>query len=265
MPTLRSNPRWRALISLLFFAAPTSAAAPPDPLALMKQSDARHRLAEERVVTRMILKETDGSERTRTLEIATTQGKTEDRSRLRFVTPADVKGTTFLSITTEAGDSEQWLYLPAFKKTRRIGAADLAERFAGSELAFEDLRRHRIEDYAYKLLGAEVVGGADCWVIEGTPTAARVVQESSYGKTVAYLRKDVLAPVQIRFFDRAGKPLKVLQAEGLKQVQGEAWRADKLTIVDVQRKHSTTLVIDERQVSGGISEDTFSRTSLDRE
>lgn len=251
----------------VFLAVFPARAAPPvpEPLALMQKADARHRLPEERARTRMILKAADGSERVRTLDIATTQGEAEDKARLRFVTPADVKGTTFLAVSNVSGDTEQWLYLPAFKKTRRIGSADLSERFVGSDLLFDDLRRHRIEDYGYKLLGSEVVGGADCWVIEGTPVAARVVAESPYGKSVFFLRKDILLAVRVRFFDRALKPMKELQADGLKQVRGDAWRADRVTIVDVQRKHSTTLVVDERQVAGGIPEDTFSRNSLDRE
>lgn len=254
-----------ATVSLLIAtASPIAHAADPDPLALMQKSDKQHRIPSERNVASMVLQEKGGEQQTRTLETFALQDDTNgDRMKIRFLTPADIKDTTLLSTEDpKSKNTEQWLYLPAFRKTRRVGQAELGDRFVGSDIYFEDLQRRHVEEYAYKILRSEKLGEFDCWVIESTPSAPKVVKESPYGKSHLWMRKDNLLVIRVRHFDRKMKPLKEIELEDVRKVRGDAWRPDKTTIVDVKRKHRTVLVVTERQVDVAFPADTFSQHRL---
>ncbi len=250
-------------LSLVLVAGPASAAE-PDALSLMRESDQRHRIKEELISSSMVLQDSDGSERRRQLEFAFVQDdKAGDKTRVRFLGPAEIKGTALLSLEDGRGKStEQWLYLPSFRKTRRIGASELGDRFVDSDIFYEDLKRRRVDDYQYKLLRTEKLADQDCFVIEAVPKDPTVAKETPYGRSQFWLRKDNLFIVKARFFDRDLKPLKETEATNLKQVTGQAWRAEQLTLVDVRRKHRTVLLVQSRKVNGGIGADAFSMHTL---
>lgn len=239
-------------------------AADPSALELMQQSDAHHRVAGERTKITITLQAKGQPERVRTLVMATAQEAAGDKQWLRFDTPGDVKGTQLLTLESPDGSVEQWLYLPAFKKTRRVGAAELGDRFANTDFSYEDLKRRRVDDYSYVATGSQNIDGADCWVIDATPASERAKKESSYSKSTIFLRKDNLYPVKMRHFDRAGKPFKELKAESLVKAQGDAWRADKLTMVDVQANHRTVVTVNARELLALPASTFDSHTLADR-
>jgi hypothetical protein len=254
----------RLWIVAVVVAAVPSWAGGPDALQLMREADQRHRLAHERVQMAMTLEEKGGSKRVRTLEVATSQELSKpfgDKQWIRFDTPGDVKDTQLLTIESAAGVNDQWLYLPAFSKTRRLGAADLGERFAGTDMFFEDLKRRLVDDYAYKMLGPATLDGADCWHIESVPQSAKTKAESPYARTELWLRKDNLVIIRIDYFDKQLKPLKRLTATSLVKVSGTAWRADQQLMVDVQRNHKTTVLVTSRD-KAAIPADTFNSAAL---
>jgi outer membrane lipoprotein-sorting protein len=247
----------------LFLSGLASAA---DPLSLMQESDRRHRLPSEWTRVTMTLREANGAPTSRVLEMFVAQDSKEgDRSRIRFLAPAEEKGTAVLTVESKSGDDEQWLYLPAFRKTRRLGASELGDRFVDSDVFYEDLRRRRVDENSYTLQGEEKVAGQDCYLIESVPKAAKAIKESPYGKSQIWLTKSSLFVTRIRFFDRSLRPLKEYEATGLKQVQGDAWRADVQTLTDIKRKHRTVLTVTERKVDTAVTADTFSVHSLGNE
>lgn len=253
---------------LLSFAIAVSsvAIAAEDPLELMRKSDKAHRVPYERAKARMVLQEKDGPPRERIVETwNAADDKNGDKSRVRFHSPADVQGTGLLSIeNVSGGEDEQWLYLPAFKKTRRVGQAELGDRFVGTDFYYEDMKRRSVEDSAYKLLPDEKIDDQDCWVIEATPSAPKLVKESPYGKVQLWLRKDNLFVIKARFFDKKLAPLKELKTSRLKQVTKVAWRADETQVIDVKRKHRTMVSTTERDVRE-TAEDVFTRRQLEAE
>lgn len=240
------------------------AVAGEGPTEIMRRSEALHRLPFEHTKSRMVLQEKDGPARERVLETWLDDRPSGGRMRVRFGAPADVAGTGVLSLENPGGSDEQWLYLPAFKKTRRLGDSDLGDRFVGTDFFYEDMKSRNVDDYSYTMLPAEKLDGADCWVIEGVPAGAKMIKESPYGKTIMWLRKDTLATVRVRFFDRKGQPLKQLELQKLKAVSKTAWRADETTMVDVRRKHRTNVVVLSRETTE-IPDDQFSRRALESE
>ncbi len=255
-----------ALLATSLLLAAAAGAASPDPRELMRKSDAQHRLAKEKTRATMTLQESGGPLRTRTVESLTVQDEAKgDRLRVVFLAPADVNGTTLLSSQGKNGQGdEQWLYLPAFKKTRRVGESELGDRFVGTDFFFEDMKPRQIDDYDYQLLGSEKIDGADCFVIESVPSAPKVKQESPYGKTQLWLRQDNLVVVKARFFDRQLKPLKELESLKLRQVQGNAWRADETRVTDLKRKHRTVVMVEQRDTQVAVTAETFNPQMLGR-
>ena len=256
------------MIGLVVVAALVSGLAsqvPPDALQLMRDSEKRHRLPNERLQLAMILQEKGGPERARALQMALAQDPKKahgDKQWIRFDAPGDINGTQLLTVENDAGDNDQWLFLSGFAKSRRVGAAELGDRFVGTDFFFEDLKHRVIEDYSWKLLGSEVLDTADCWKVEQTPSTTRATTQSPYARSELWLRKDNLFVVKTRFFDKQGKPLKEYRAENLVKVSGNAWRADRQTMIDVQRNHKTTVVVKARDASSKIPDDTFNPFSL---
>ena len=253
------------LACAIWLANAAIAGSSPDPLALMRESDKRHRLASERTRLAMVLQEKGGPERARSLELVVGQElkkKSGDKQWIRFDAPGDIKGTQLLTVESDDGSAQQWLYLPAFKKSRRVGAAELGDRFAGTDFFYEDLKHRVVDDYSYKLLGSESIDGVDCWHIESVPQAPKAKAESPYGKTEIWLRKDVQYIVRTRYFDRQAKPLKELRAQNLVKVAGPVWRADQLTMTDIQRNHRTVLKVQAREVNVVLPASTFNPHSL---
>ncbi len=238
---------------------------PPDALQLMRDSDRRHRIHNERTQLAMILQEKGGPERVRGLQIALQQDPKKargDKQWIRFDAPGDISGTQLLTVENDAGDNDQWLFLSGFAKSRRVGTAELGDRFVGTDFFFEDLKHRVVDDYAWKTLGSDVVDGADCWKVEQVPLAPRAKAQSPYARSDLWVRKDNLFVVKTRFFDKQGKPLKEYRAENLVKVAGTAWRADRQTMIDVQRNHKTIVVVKARDAVSRIADDTFNPFNL---
>lgn len=256
-----------SLLTLPMLALSLPASAAPSALSLMKRSDKLHRLPVERTEAVMVLQKKGGKPYSRRLVMTVAQdAKKGDKSVIRFIAPANIKNTAMLSVEDQQKDTDQqWLYLPAFKRTRRIGSADLGDRFVGSDFFFEDLKARDIEDYSYKLLRSEACGAKQCWVIESTPKTPKVKKESPYSKSTIWLQKKTFIAVRLRHFDRNGRPLKELRAAKLVKVGSTAWRADELTVMDVQRRHRTMLIVKNRKTGAvKIPADFFSRHRLAR-
>lgn len=252
------------LTTFIFALAATVAVAADDPAELMRRSEKAHTLPFEHTRARMVLQEKDGEPKERVLENWVDDRPSGYRFRVRFTAPADVAGTGVLSLEKKGDDDEQWLYLPAFKKTRRLGSAELGDRFVGTDFFYEDMKNRNVDDYTYTMLPAETLEGQECWVIEGKPSAPKIVKESPYGKTVAWMRKDNLAIVRVRYFDKKDQPLKQLDATKLKQITKSAWRPEETTMVDVRRKHRTTMTLLLRETAD-LADDQFSRRALESE
>lgn len=250
-------------MACLVWVLPMSVLA-DDAQELVRKADKRHKLSVERRKGKMVLQSEQGEQRTLVFdELRSRDDAAGDKLKLIFVGPADIRGTALLNVKAKGGGSdEQWLYLPSFRKTRRVGGAELGERFVGSDLFFEDLKQRPVDDFTYKLLRSENLKGADCHVIEGVPASEAVAKESPYGKTQLWLKKDNLTIQRLRVFDRELKPMKEFEFANFKNVKGEAWSADLLTVVDVRRKHRTVITIDDRTTPASAPPDAFSQHKL---
>ncbi|WP_455197800.1 outer membrane lipoprotein-sorting protein [Kaarinaea lacus] len=210
---------------------------------------------------KMILRNRQGQETER--EIRNKQLEVEgdgDKSMSIFDSPADVKGTAFLSYTHAIKPDDQWLFLPALKRVKRISSNNKSGPFMGSEFAYEDITSQEVEKYTYKWIQDETYEGRDTFVLERYPA----YKHSGYTKQVAWVDKEMYQPLKVDFYDRKGDLLKTLTYHGYKQYLDKFWRPDRMEMVNHITKKSTTLLWENYKFDNGFTDRDFDQNSLKR-
>lgn len=210
---------------------------------------------------KMVLRNNNGDESVRLLEMDTLEVKGDgDKSLSIFDSPRDIKGTAFLSFTHALEPDEQWLYLPALKRVKRISSGNKSGPFLGSEYAFEDLTSFEVPKYKYKYFRDEVLGDKDCFVIELYPQYA----ESGYTRQMIWIEKDRYIPLKTEFYDRKNALLKTLEFKGYKQYLNQFWRAGELLMINHQSGKSTRLLSENFRFRSGLTDRDFDQNTLKR-
>ncbi|MFK5915287.1 MAG: outer membrane lipoprotein-sorting protein [Woeseiaceae bacterium] len=251
------------LSSLLAFSAVSFAqTAEEKGLAIAVEADKRNQgWGDQATVMKMTLRNSQGAESTREIRGKTLEVDGDgDKSLTIFDTPRDVKGTAFLSFTHTLKSDEQWLYLPALKRVKRISSSNKSGPFMGSEFAYEDISSQEVDKYKYKFIRDDKYEGHDVFVIELYPQ----YKKSGYTKQVSYIDKEIYQPLKIEFYDRKKSLLKTLTQHDYKKYLNKFWRAGRLEMVNHQTKKSTTLLWTSYKFKNGFSKSDFSKNSLKR-
>ena len=209
----------------------------------------------------MELRNKQGDVSTRTIRLKTLEVIGDgDKSMSIFDRPADVKGTAFLTFSHAVDQDEQWLYLPALKRVKRINSKNKSGPFMGSEFAYEDLASQEVEKYTYKYLRDEDLNGIDCFVIERFPA----YEHSGYTRQVAWVNKERYVAEKIEFYDRKNSLLKTLNNKDYQQYLGQYWRANEMYMENHQTGKSTVLKWENYKFKTGLRDTDFNRNSLKR-
>lgn len=191
-----------------------------------------------------------------------------DQKRLvRFLTPADVKGTSTLLIEHSEGDDDIWIYLPALRKVRRLVASNKKDSFVGTDFSYGDVIGHKVEDWTHTLVGSEQVDGVDTYVVESVPRTDAVRENSGYGKRRSWIRRDNFVAVKGLYWDPAGAPLKELSTADIREIDAAhgKWQAFRLTMRNRQTGHTTEIVWTKLEVGVGLDDDVFTERYLEKE
>ena len=215
----------------------------------------------------MTLIDKNGKKRVRTIK---TFGKDfgKDEQRIMFFkAPADVKDTSFLTYDYDdnSRDDDQWLYLPALKKVKRIPTSDKSSSFMGSDFSYYDMTNRDVDDFSYKILKHVKVRGKDTIMIESTPKSQSVIDESGYTKTIGLIREDINMVVRSIGFLKNGKK-KYLDVTRMHEQDG-IWVIDEMTMTTKKGKntlHKTILNFDNIQVNPAIEDAMFSTRRLEK-
>jgi outer membrane lipoprotein-sorting protein len=209
----------------------------------------------------MTLKNKSGKISTRLIRIRTLEVDGDgDKSLSIFDQPADVKGTAMLTYTHGLKPDDQWLYLPALKKIKRISSRNKSGPFMGSTFAFEDLGSQEVEKYSYKYLRDEPCGDWSCYVVERYPA----YRHSGYTRQVVWIDTEGYRMVKSEFYDRKKALLKTLIAGDFQQFLGHYWRPGRMDMVNHQTGKSTLLEWSEYQFKTGLSARDFRSQTLKR-
>ena len=171
-----------------------------------------------------------------------------------------MKGTALLTHSHREKDDEQWRYLPALRRVKRISSSNQSGSFMGSEFAYEDMGTPEVEKFTYRYLREEACGDLTCTVSERIPVNPR----SGYSRQLVWQDRDELRVWKVDYYDRKNAHLKTLSVADYRQYLDRYWYAGKMTMVNHITGKSTTLTWTEFQFQNNLNENDFTRTGLRR-
>lgn len=175
-----------------------------------------------------------------------------------FSSPPDVKDTTFLNWSREdpEADDDQWIYLPALRKVRRIAAGDKENSFMGSDLIFDDLGDREVDEDEHRLIRVENEGGVKFYVVEAIPKKKDYI----YSRKLSWVHAQDWTVPKIEFYDRKGQLLKIMRTEWM-QVDG-IWTWKRTVVENQQSGHRTEIDISDVKMNQGLDDSLFTERSL---
>jgi outer membrane lipoprotein-sorting protein len=182
----------------------------------------------------------------------------DERTLIFFASPPEVEGTGFLnwSYMDINKDDDQWLYLPALKKIKRISGSDQEDSFMGTDFTFDDMGDRQVEEDVHTLIREEVFENRQCYVVQSVPKE----KDYSYSKKIAWVDKDEWIPHKVEFHDRKARLLKILLFQWTKVE--EIWVTKRFDMSNIQTGHRTIIEIDEIKVNVGLEADFFTKRTL---
>ncbi len=255
-----------ALAALSLVAAPALAETPTG-RQIMEWVDERDEGDDSVSRMEMILIDKRGNERVRQMKSYRKKKGEDDQSIMFFESPADVKDTGFLTYDydDESRDDDQWLYLPALKKTKRIASSDKSGSFMGSDFTYADMTSRPLDRYEYTLMKETEVNGVPVWQVEAIPNADEV-DETGYTKTISFIRKDNNVMSRAAIWVKKGGRLKYLDVKKLEQIDG-IWVPLEMTMTTKKGKATQSkTILRQHDVRFGqdLSQDLFTVRQLEK-
>jgi hypothetical protein len=259
------------LLICQLLATPGLCADDPEARAIMQRVDAREDGDNQTADMEMILIDRHGAERVRKIA-SFSKDRGPDTLRLMFfVHPADVKDTAFLTVDYDdpQHDDDQWLYLPALRKTKRIATTDKSGSFMGSDLNYADMADRELEDYDYHFYekGREqTFDGVKTWAIWATPRSKKVVAKTGYTKELAFIRQDNDFIIRSIHWVENSADLKYMMVKRLEKIDG-IWVANELHVTRKTGKqvvHKTIIKLDQIRFNQDLDETLFSVRQMEK-
>jgi outer membrane lipoprotein-sorting protein len=209
----------------------------------------------------MLLRNKHGEESTRQMRSQSLEVEGDgDKTMIIFDQPRDVQGTALLTFSHKTDADDQWLYLPALKRVKRISSRNKSGPFMGSEFAYEDLASQEVEKYTYRYIQDDTLDGMPMFLLERDP----VDENSGYRRQLVWIDQAEYRPMKIEFYDRKDSLLKTLTFSGYKQYLDRYWRADEMYMENHQTGKTTLLTWLKYEFQVGLSESDFTKNSLKR-
>ena len=186
---------------------------------------------------KMILIDKNKKKRVRDLKVFTKNKGDDTLKMMFFLRPADVKDTAFLTYDYEDSnkDDDQWLYLPALQKVKRIASSDKSSSFMGSDFTYSDMTSRNVEDYSYKIMKEPTIRGHKTWQMQVVPKSEKIVEETGYTKSIVFVRQDNFVIIQALHYIKAGKKLKYMMVKDLEKIDG-IWTIKEIQMITKKGK-----------------------------
>ncbi len=266
LATIRALPAALAGLVGLAFVLP-AAAEGLSAREIMERVDARDDGDNSVSDLEMILIDKRGNQRVRHLRSFRRDEGEDEHGIIFFLSPPDVEDTGFLTYDYDDGDKDddQWLYLPALKKTKRIASGDKSGSFMWSDFTFADMTDRNLDYYDYKIVQESEVGGHPVWVIEAIPNTEDEIEETGYTKQILFVRKDNYVVVRAKSWLEKGGRNKYLDVKKLELID-DIWVATEMHMTTKKGKktlHKTVLISDDVKFNQPMDESSFSVRKLE--
>jgi len=248
---------------------PVAALAEPSAREIMEKNFFATKLKSLRTESYMVLVNDKGQTRERkSLNVIKLQPNGVDSKFLvKFNYPEDIKGTGFLQIEHIDGDDDQWIYLPALQKSRRLVANNKKDSFVGSDFSYGDISLPKVDSYKHTLVRSESIDGHDCIVIESVPANDAVRDNNGYSKKITWIRKDSFVEAKVEYYDLAGRLLKTQMITDQQMVEPatQRWFAMHREMANLQTGHKTVLRFEKIEPGVAVPDEMFTTRYVERE
>ncbi|MEN8120256.1 MAG: outer membrane lipoprotein-sorting protein [Bacteroidota bacterium] len=208
----------------------------------------------------MTLINKSGKKRVRKIKQYTKDFGNVEKRIMFFQSPADVKNTSFMNWSYDNNKSDdQWIYLPALKKTKRLSSDSKSDYFMGSDFTYDDLGDRKLDADKHKLLREETVDGFKCYVVESVSKD----EDYMYSKTITWINKSNFVGVKKEFYDEDADLLKVLIIKSAKKISG-FWIITHSEMKNVQKNHKTIIQLGNIVINTGVSDSKFTERMMTR-
>ncbi|MCP4600806.1 MAG: outer membrane lipoprotein-sorting protein [Proteobacteria bacterium] len=240
----------------------------PSAKEIAKRASISRKLDGSEAVSKMEIYNAKGEKRVRKIAMVTKlvdKGETEKRL-IRFLSPADVKGTGLLTYDYERENDDMWLYLPALRKTRRLISKEKSKSFMGSEFSYGDMNTPILENFNYRILKNEERNGTDCYVIEVLPKNDDIAEEDGYCKKVIWVGKKDYVIRKAMYYDLEDNLLKEMTAKNIKLVdtKKKRYRAMYMEMVNKQNGRRSVFTTEKIQFNPETKDEYFTTRYLER-
>jgi hypothetical protein len=207
-----------------------------------------------------------GRERDRKLALATISDKGVEKTIMKFLEPADVKGTGILIHDYEEGNDDMWIYMPALRKTRRIVSREKNNSFMGSEFTNADMSVPTLSNFTYSKEGSDIVQGVECMEILTIPENSTIEEENGFSKKVVYVGKNDFLVRQVDYYDLDGNKEKILVISGYRLIdkKNNKYVADLMKIENLENGRKSILKMEDVQLNNQPKEELFTIANLER-
>ncbi|VAY86193.1 Outer membrane lipoprotein-sorting protein [hydrothermal vent metagenome] len=256
---------------LLSITISTSLLAYQSGLEIMKKVQARDDGDNIIANMQMQLIDKNGNKRIRDMKIFSKYIGEDEKKLIFFLSPSDVKNTAFLTFDykDDAKDDDQWLYLPALNKTKRIPASDKDSSFMGSDFSYSDMTEPVLSDYTFKILKESIVkrksGNLKVWQIEVTPKNQTVIDETGYLKSVAYVRQDNYMVTRAKYYLKRAGRMKYMDVKKVETIDGIDVATQTIMITKKGKRtlHKTILIQSDIKMNQNLKEDLFTTRTIE--
>jgi hypothetical protein len=240
----------------------------PDGRAIVERVNARDDGAHVRLNATITLRDKRGNERVRETVSWRKYYGADKKTVLFFTSPANIRNTGFLTFDyAEADrDDDQWLYLPAARKVRRISASDRGDFFVGTDFTFEDIKKESkisAEDFTFSTLGEDLVDGHACYEVEAIPVDESTAKELGYARAVSWFDAEIWMSRKSEYYDGQGGLQRTILSQDIEQVDG-IWIARRVSATNHKTGHSSVFLFTEVDYATTVDDVLFTERSLAR-
>jgi outer membrane lipoprotein-sorting protein len=235
---------------------------------IMEKSELAMTISGMESVSTLTISDGKGHQRVRKFSTAQKKYPAEKVSKtiMRFVEPADVKGTSILTFDYEEKEDSMWLYMPALRKVRRIVSSEKTKSFMGSEFSNADILRQNVDDYTYNVLGSETQDGVECWKIENLPATKDVANSTGYSRKISWIGKNDYVQRKMELYGFDGKLVKIMLTEKIKLMdeKNKRYQTLDITMENKSNGRSSRILMEKADFNPNVKDEYFTTNYLQK-
>ncbi len=214
------------------------------------------------MISELKIYDNKNNERIRKIATATKKFSNTTKTLIKFLSPADVKGTSILIYDYENESDAMWIYMPALRKTRRIVSSEKGKSFMGSEFTNADMSKPNMDDFTYTIIGTENIAGKICWKIEATCLNENVEDENGFSRKVIWIEKNTSLTQRVEYYDFDNELLKIMTIGDYKKQSNGGYFGFRMEMQNVQSGRRSALKVEKFQLGSNLSESDFAANML---